>query len=70
MLIVLRTQWHNAAVGGHEAKDAYCSAPDKRRHYYHTFNALIERCKGSGPHLIGNSNSFADAVLFALLWGE
>jgi hypothetical protein len=65
-----RTAWHDAAVGGLEAREAYCSAPDKRKHYYHVLNALIVQCKGQGPHVIGSSSTFVDAVLFAMLWGE
>jgi hypothetical protein len=68
--VVCRTAWHDAAVGGPELREAYCSAPDKRKHHYHVLNALIAQCKGQGPHVIGSSSTFVDAVTFALLWGE
>jgi hypothetical protein len=68
--VACRTAWHDAAVGGPELRDAYCSAADKRKHHYHVLNALIAKSSGQGSHVIGSSSTFVDAVMFAFLWGE
>ncbi|WIA39660.1 hypothetical protein OEZ86_005729 [Tetradesmus obliquus] len=70
IIVEARSAWHDAAVAGPEAREAYCSAPDKRKHQYQVLNALIAQSKGQGPHVIGSSSTFVDAVLFAMLWDD
>ena len=57
-------------VGDQEAKDAYCTAPDKRKHIYKILNNAITKYNGSGPHIIGSTPTMADAAVFCLLWDD
>eukprot|EP00879_Flechtneria_rotunda_P000567 GHRR01000674.1.p1 GENE.GHRR01000674.1~~GHRR01000674.1.p1 ORF type:complete len:223 (+),score=57.03 GHRR01000674.1:238-906(+) len=70
----LGSEWRNAysaaAFGTNEDKKTYLTGPHKRNHYYKLFDTIITRNKGSGPHLVGNSPSFADTVVFAVLWDD
>lgn len=65
-----RIAWLKSAFGGDEDKLAYKTSPDQRPHFYRTLNTLVERYGGRGQYAVGNSTSFADAVLFALLWDD
>eukprot|EP00775_Hariotina_reticulata_P011523 gene11523-11666_t len=51
-------------------KEQYKTAPDKRSHFYSVFNRFITQCQGAGCHVVGDSTSIADAVLFGLLWDD
>jgi glutathione S-transferase len=33
-------------------------------------NSLLQRFNSSGPHAVGSSPSFADAVVFSVLWDD
>lgn len=72
MTTEFRQAWHDAAMpdSAAEANKAYLTAADKRKHFYHVFNTLIGQTKGSGPHVLGSSPSFVDALLFAMLWDD
>eukprot|EP00879_Flechtneria_rotunda_P001899 GHRR01002071.1.p1 GENE.GHRR01002071.1~~GHRR01002071.1.p1 ORF type:complete len:221 (+),score=58.70 GHRR01002071.1:94-756(+) len=65
-----RIAFLEAAFGNDQAKEQYQTSPLKRSHYYKLFNTIITRGKGSGPHLIGDLQSFADCVVFAVLWDD
>eukprot|EP00882_Tetradesmus_deserticola_P018369 GHRQ01019732.1.p1 GENE.GHRQ01019732.1~~GHRQ01019732.1.p1 ORF type:complete len:248 (+),score=93.64 GHRQ01019732.1:702-1445(+) len=60
----------DCAFGSPEAKEAYVTSPQKRRHFYIVTEALLQRFGGSGPHAVGSSSSFADAVVFSVLWDD
>jgi glutathione S-transferase len=59
-----------AATGGPEAREAYLTSPDKRKHFYHTLNHVIAKYNGSGPNIIGSTPTMADAAIFAYLWDD
>jgi glutathione S-transferase len=59
-----------SAFGAAEDKERYLTAPDQRKFYYNLANHHISHCKGSGSHVVGGSSSFADAVLFAMMWDD
>eukprot|EP00878_Enallax_costatus_P018287 GHUV01019245.1.p1 GENE.GHUV01019245.1~~GHUV01019245.1.p1 ORF type:complete len:171 (+),score=45.30 GHUV01019245.1:606-1118(+) len=63
-----RTALVTSAFGSQADKDSYLN--DKRKHFYGVLNALINKCKGSGAHVVSNQPSFADSVAFAVLWDD
>lgn len=59
-----------AAFGSAEDKQAWTSSPDQRAHYYRVTETLLQNSGATGKHSVGNSPSFADAVLFSVLWDD
>lgn len=59
-----------AAFGSAEDKTAYTTSAQQRAHFYRVTEALLARNKAAGAHTVGASPSFADAVLFAVLWDD
>lgn len=59
-----------AALGSAEDKTAYTTSAQQRAHFYRITEALLARNEAAGAHTVGTSPSFADAVLFAVLWDD
>jgi hypothetical protein len=57
-------------MDGDSKKEQYKNDEDKRSHFYTLFNRFIQLYHGSGCHVVGDTSSFADAVLFGLLWDD
>eukprot|EP00775_Hariotina_reticulata_P001171 gene1171-1509_t len=59
-----------SAFGSPEEKKDYTTGKFGRGHYYQAMNALLEQAGGNGKHAVGDMATFADAVLFAVLWDD
>lgn len=58
------------AFGSAEDKTTYLTSPQQRAHFYQVTENLLVRNEASGAHTVGDSPSFADAVLFTVLWDD
>ncbi|WIA40805.1 hypothetical protein OEZ86_004483 [Tetradesmus obliquus] len=68
--VEFRSALLDSAFGGPDGKLAYTSSPDKRPYFYKVMEALLQRFGSSSSHTVGSSASFADAVVFAVLWDD
>lgn len=68
--VEFRSALLDSAFGGPDAKLSYTTSPDKRPHFYSVMEALLQRFGSSSSHAVGSSASFADAVVFAVLWDD
>jgi glutathione S-transferase len=58
------------AFGSAEDTTTYLTSPQQRAHFYRVTETLLARNEASGAHTVGDSPSFADAVLFTVLWDD
>lgn len=59
-----------AGFGSADDKHTYTTSADQRPHFYRVAETLLQRNEAAGRHAVGSSPSFADAVLFAVLWDD
>lgn len=59
-----------AGFGSAEDKQAYTTSPDQRPFFYHLVETLLTSNGATGKYTVGSSPSFADAVVFAVLWDD